>query len=113
MKVSSWIIALLGLWEFADILALFVPGFGKIQPFLWSHIIVGMILMIVGAQAALTSDAVTAKTMHWIAAAASLWLIIGSFILRNASISAGLWNDIVVGVIALILSVRTALALPR
>ena len=113
MKVLSWIIALLGLWEFADIVAVFVPGFGKMPAFLWNHIIVGMILMMVGAQAALTSNAVTAKTMQWIAAAASLWLIIGSFILRNANIAAGLWNDIIVCVIVLILSVSTGLTLLR
>jgi hypothetical protein len=52
MKVLNWMIALLGLWEFGDIAALFVPNFGNIQPFVWNHIIVGLILMIVGVLAA-------------------------------------------------------------
>lgn len=52
MKVLNWMIALLGLWEFGDIAALFVPNFGNIQPFVWNRIIVGLILMIVGVLAA-------------------------------------------------------------
>ena len=113
MKVLSWIIALFGLWEFADIAALFVPGFGPIQAFMWNHIMVGLILMLVGARAALTSNSRTAKTMDWIAAAAGSWLTIASFILGNPFIALGLWNDIIVGIIVLILGVWAALAVPR
>jgi hypothetical protein len=110
LKILSWIIALLGLWEFGDVLAIFVPGFGSIHAFVWNHIIVGIILMIVGTRAALTRNVGTAKTMHWIAAAAGGWLIAASWILGNPLISVGLWNDIVVGGIAFILAVWTALA---
>lgn len=113
MKVLSWIIALCGLWEFGDIAALFVPDFGNIPAFVWNHIIVGLILMTAGAWAALTRNGVTAKTMGWIAAAAGGWLIIASFILGNHAIAVGLWNDIIVGVIAFILGVWSALASPR
>jgi hypothetical protein len=113
MKVLNWIIALLGLWEFGDIVAPFIPGFGKVQVFVWNHIIVGMILMIVGAWAALTSNVGTAKTMDWIAAAAGAWLIIASFFLGNPTNTAGLWNDIIVGAIVLILGVWAAFAAPR
>ena len=113
MKVLNWIIALSGLWEFGDIVAPFVPGFGNIHAFVWNHIIVGFILMIAGAWAALTSNVGTAKTMDWIAAVAGVWLIIASFILGNPVIAVGLWNDIIVGVIVLILGVWAALASPR
>ena len=109
MKVLSWIIALLGLWEFGDIAALFVPGFGSIPAFVWNHIIVGMILMIAGGWAALTSDAVTAKKMNWIAVAAGIWLMMSSFLLRYPIMTAGLWNDIIVGVSVSILGVWAAL----
>ena len=113
MKVLNWIIALLGLWEFGDIVAPFVPGFGTVQAFVWNHVIVGMILMIVGAWAALTSNVGTAKTLDWIAAVAGVWLIIASFVLGDPVIAAGLWNDIIVGVIVVILGVWAALASPR
>jgi hypothetical protein len=113
MKVLSWVIALCGLWEFGDIAAIFVPDFGKIQSFVWNHIIVGLLLMIVGVWAARTSNVSTAKTMNWIAAGAGLWLILSSFILRYPVIAAGLWNDFIVGILALVLGVWAALTSPR
>ena len=109
MKVLSWVIALLGLWEFGDIAALFVPNFGKIQSYVWNHIIVGLILMIVGAWAARTNNAGTAKTMNWIAVVAGIWLIISSFMMRYPVIAAGLWNDVIVGVMVLSLGAWSAL----
>jgi glucan phosphoethanolaminetransferase (alkaline phosphatase superfamily) len=113
MKVLGWIIALCGLWEFGDIVLPFIIGFGNVRAFVWNHIVVGMFLMVVGAWAARTSQVGTAKTMYWIAAVAGVWLIIATFILRNPVVSAGLWNDIIVGSIVLILGVWAALTLPR
>jgi hypothetical protein len=108
MKVLNWIIALLGLWEFADIAAIFVPDFGKIQDFLWNHIIIGFLLILVGAGAARTGNVRTAKTMNWMAAGSGVWLMISTFILRYPVIGSGFWNDLIVGVIVLILSVWAA-----
>jgi hypothetical protein len=112
-KVLSWIIALCGLWESGDIAALFIPGFGRVQAFVWNHVIVGILLVLIGGGAALTSNVRTAKTMNWIAVVAGIWLMIAPFILGTPAIAAGLWNDIIVGVIVLILGVWAALASPR
>jgi hypothetical protein len=108
MKVLNWIVAFLGLWEFADIAALFVPDFGKLPDFLWNHIIVGFLLMIAGAGAARTKNASAAKVMNWMAAGAGVWLMISSFVLRYPVTGAGLWNDLIVGAIAFILGVWAA-----
>jgi hypothetical protein len=113
MKVLSWIIALLGLWEFADIAALFVPDFGRLPDFLWNHIIIGFLLMIVGVWAARTSNAGTAKRLHWIASGTGIWLMISSFMLRYPVIGAGLWNDLIVGATAFVLGVWADLSSPR
>jgi hypothetical protein len=113
MKALHWIIALSGLWEFGDITALFVPNFGTIQSFVWNHIIIGLIFMIAGITAARTSNPGTAKTMNGIIIVASVWLIVSSILLRYPVIAAGLWNDIVVGVIVLILGIWIALKSPR
>jgi hypothetical protein len=113
MKGRSWIIALCGLWEAGDIAALFVPGFGAIPAFVWNHILVGFILMLAGAWAALAGRAGTARILHWTAAAAGAWLIAAAFILGNPSIAAGLWNDIIVGGIVVTLGVWTALSARR
>lgn len=113
MKILSWIIALCGLWEFGDVIAPFVPGFGKVQPFVWNHVIVGFILIIAGAGAALIKNVGAARTLNWIAAVAGGWLIIASLILRAPVFSAGLWNDIIVGIIIVILGVWAALSVSR
>lgn len=113
MKVLNWIIALLGLWEVGDIAAVFVPDFGKIPDFLWNHIIVGFLLMIVGVGAARASNVRTARTLNWIAAGAGMWLMISSFVLRYPVIGAGLGNDVIVGATAFGLGVWAALMVPR
>ena len=100
----------LGVW---DIALPFVIGFDRVQAFVWNHIVVGMILMLAGARAALTGNVRTAKTMDWIAAIAGVWLIVAPFLLGTPEVPAGLWNDIVVGVIVLVLGVWAALRLPR
>ncbi len=112
-KVLSWIIALLGLWEFGDITALFVPDFGKIPAVLWNHIMIGLILMIAGVWAARTGNPITARTMNWIAASAGLWLMVSSFVLRYPNINAGLWNDLIVGMTAFVLGVWAAITSSR
>jgi len=113
IKVLSWTIALLGLWEFGDIAALFVPGFGSIPVFVWNYILVGMILMIAGVWAARTDNAGTAKSMHWIGVAAGAWLILGTLILRQPVIAIGLWNDIIAGVLVVFLGVWAVLTTSR
>lgn len=110
MKVLHWLIALCGLWEFGDIALPFVIPFEEVQSFVWNHILVGLLLMFTGVRAALTKDVRTARTMAWIAAVAGLWLILATFLLRGFTITAGWWNDLIVGVIVVILGVWSALA---
>jgi hypothetical protein len=100
-RMLSGIIALCGLWEFGDVAAVFVPGFGRIPASVWNHIVVGLGLMIVGVWAALTHRAGTARTLNGIAAAAGAWLIVSSIVLRWPEAGAGLWNDVVVGAVVL------------
>jgi hypothetical protein len=106
----NWLIAFCGLWEFGDIALPFMIGFENVQSFVWNHILAGMILMFTGAQAALTRDAHTARTMDWISVVAGLWLTLATFLLRDLTITAGWWNDLIVGVIVVILGVWDARA---
>ena len=103
-RLLHWIIALCGLWEFGDIAAPFTPGFGVVPAFLWNHIIVGFCLVIIGAWAALTSNAGAAKRLDQVAVVAGGWLIAASFILGRPDIDVGLWNDIIVGALVVILA---------
>jgi hypothetical protein len=113
VKAMSWLIALCGLWEAGDIAAIFVPGFGTVPAFVWNHIATGVILVIAGARAARARDAATARRMAWISAIAGAWLIIAAFVFGGARHPAGLWNDVVVGVVVVILSVTSGLLLRR
>ena len=113
MKVLNWIIALLGFWEFADIAALFVPDFGRIPYYLWNHILIGLLVMLVSVGAARTSHASTARTMNWVAAGAGLWLMLSSFVLRYPVIEVGLWNDLLVGAMTCVLGIWAALTSSR
>jgi hypothetical protein len=61
--------------------------------------------MIVGVWAAQSSNVRTTRTLNWIAIAVGAWLIIGSFILRYPVMGVGLWNDLIVGAMAVILGV--------
>ena len=112
-NILNWIIALSGLWEFGDIALPFVIGFDRVRSFVWNHILVGLILMLAGARAALTGNVRTARTMDGVAAVAGVWLIVATFLLRDLTITAGLWNDLIVGLIVITLAVWSALALPR
>ena len=104
MKWIGWIIALLGLWEAADVLALFVPGFGDVPIYVWNHIGVGLIWIVVGVWAALTGDARVMRRLTVIALVAALWLIASALILRLPAVTAGLWNDLIVGASVALLS---------
>lgn len=113
MKWIDWIIALLGVWEAADILGLFVPGFGEMAIYVWNHIGVGLIWIIDGVLASLTDDARSARRWRAIALAAGLWLIASTLILRLPAVTAGLWNDLIVGASAVLLSGWAVLRQPR
>jgi hypothetical protein len=112
MRVLSWVIALLGIWEAGDILLPLVVGVGGVRATVWDHILVGIILLAAGVWAARTSSLRTARTMHWITAVAGAWLIIASFVLEKLA-AAALWNDILVGVAAAVLSGISILFAPR
>jgi hypothetical protein len=113
MKILNWIIALWGLWEFGDIALPLVVGFDVVQSFVWNHILVGLTLMFAGARAALTRDVRTARTMNRVAVVAGLWLIVATFLLRELTLSAGLLNDLIVGMIVVILGVWASFASMR
>jgi SPW repeat len=109
-KAAHWIIALLGVWEAGDVLAYLTPGFGAVPPAVVDHIVVGIILMLVGAAAALTKNAGPARRMSLIAAGAGCWLILASFLLRSGQTATALANDVIVGAAVLVLGVWTGCA---
>ena len=110
MRGISWVIAIAGVWE---ILAPFILGFSNLAAGVWNNVIVGILLIIFGAWAALSANVGTGKTLDWISAVLGLWLVVSPFILGTAVVAAALWNDIIVGVIVIILGVWAALSYAR
>lgn len=106
-KTLSWIIAVVGLWE---IVAPFIFGMTATTAFLWDAVIVGLALLVLGVWAALANDENTVKYLNWINAVLGLWLIIAPFVLSYSSAAAAMWNDIIVGLVALALGAWAALA---
>jgi VIT1/CCC1 family predicted Fe2+/Mn2+ transporter len=105
-KTLSWIIALAGLWE---IVAPFVFGMTAASAFLWDAIIVGLALLVFGVWAALANTEETVKYLNWINAVLGLWLIIAPFVLTYSNATAAMWNDIIIGLVALVLGVWAAM----
>ncbi len=106
-KTLSWIIAVAGLWE---IVAPFIFGMTATTAFLWDAIIVGLALLVLGVWAALADQETTVKYLNWINAVLGLWLIIAPFVLSYSSAATAMWNDIVIGLVALVLGAWAALA---
>jgi hypothetical protein len=108
-KILAALIALLGLWEFGDVVAPLVPGFGVVPVYVWNHVAVGAILLVTGGWAAFTNDARTARRLAVVAALAGAWLVITTPILRRPAVPAALWNDLVVGAAVVILAIASGL----
>ncbi len=105
-KILSWIIAVVGLWE---IVAPFILGYTAVGAAMWDAIIIGVVILVLGVWAALANEEGTIKTLNWINAVLGLWLIIAPFILAYSSTVTAMWNDIIVGIVVLVLGVWAAL----
>ncbi|HHJ06386.1 MAG TPA: hypothetical protein ENK24_02685 [Anaerolineae bacterium] len=93
------------MWE---VVAPFVLGYTAVSVALWNAIIIGIVLVVLGAWAALAEET-TLKALNWVNALFGLWLIVAPFILTYAGVTAAIWNDIIVGIVVLVLAGWAAL----
>jgi uncharacterized membrane protein HdeD (DUF308 family) len=100
-KTLSWLVAIMGLWE---LLAAFVLGYSETSAALWNDVIIGLALIIVGIWAAVSKEEATDKTLDWINVVLGVWLILAPFLLSYTPVKAALWNDILVGLVVVILA---------
>ena len=103
--VASGINLILGLWL---IIAPFVLGFTVHTHSEWNTIIVGILVATIAAIRIWGGRG--ASWLSWINAGLALWLIVSPWIYGNSDVSAIMWNDIIVGVVVLVLSAWSALA---
>lgn len=109
IKTLSWLVVLLGAWEF---LASFILGYSAKTGALWNAIILGIALVILAGWAALSNQVSTVKSLAWINVVLGVWLILAPFIIGYATLAVALWNDIIVGILVVVLAGWAALVAP-
>lgn len=106
-KTLSWLVALAGLWE---IFAPFFLGYKATGAALWDDILIGIALVVLASWAALTDVMDTIKGLSWVNVVLGVWLVVAPFILGYGHVAAAVWNDIIIGLVALVLSAWAASA---
>jgi hypothetical protein len=109
VKTLSWLVVLLGAWE---VVAPFILGYSNAANALWDALILGIALIILAGWAALANQDSTVKTLEWINVILGVWLIIAPFLVQYANVTAALWNDVVVGILVVVLAGWAALIIP-
>ncbi len=104
-KSLNWWIAIFGVWE---VLAPFILGYSAAKAAMWDAIIIGLALAVLGAWAAVSKDASSMKTLSWVNALLGVWLIIAPFLLSYTGTGTALWNDIIIGIVELVLGAWAA-----
>jgi hypothetical protein len=106
IKTLSWLVVLLGAWE---VIAPFILGYSAFAGALWDAILLGIALIILAGWAALSNQVSTVKWLEWINVVLGVWLIIAPFIIRYTNVGAALWNDIIIGILVVVLAGWAAL----
>jgi hypothetical protein len=103
----NWLVAVAGLWE---LLSPFALGYSALTVAMWNAVIVGAVLIVLGAWAALYKEAKTDRTLDWINAVLGVWLVISPFALDYSATVMAMWNNIIVGIVVLALAGWAAFA---
>jgi len=102
IKLASGLTVVVGIWE---ILAPFVLGYSLVPPPTINAVLIGFIITILASIRFF--GAFDAAWLSWINAALGVWLILAPFILGYRD--AAMVNDIIVGIIVLMLGTWSAL----
>jgi len=100
-KAMDWTVFVAGLWLVS---APFLLGYGDVAAAMWNAIIVGTSFMIFGLWAALTGSDSTDRGLNFINAGLGGWLAIAPFVLSYAGTAPALWNDLIIGILVLVVA---------
>lgn len=106
----SWLVAVAGLWE---AVSPFLLGYSAIRVAMWNAIIVGVILILLAAWAALSENVSTDRALDWINAILGLWLLVSPFVMRYSTARVAVWNDAIVGIVVIVLAAWAAIRFGR
>lgn len=109
-QATSGVNAYLGLWLVS---APWVLDYQDRQGFAVSHVVVGLLLLTLGAYR--LGKPRSAPWLSWINAALGLWLVLAPFVLLPSSSSTGPvhWNSVIIGVNIAALGVSSAVSTMR
>lgn len=105
VQTASAINALLGIWL---VIAPFALAYSDNPGARWNDIIVGVAAVILAAARVFTPD--NNVGVSWTIVAVGVWLVIAPFALGHHTITANVWNDVVVGLAVGALGVWGAVA---
>jgi hypothetical protein len=106
MKKISWVNFILGLWLIVAPFALFYRG---ISAALWDNVIVGIIIAVLAGWRALGKESVRMTVTSWVVALLGLWTLIAPFALRYTGNANAMWNNVIIGIVVVILATYRAL----
>ncbi len=106
----SWLVVIAGIWT---IISPFILGFSSAATPLYNNVIVGIVLVVLGAWAALSHAVTTERTLDWINVIVGIWLLISPFVLAFSAMTNPMWNNVIVGIITIILAAWAALSFRR
>lgn len=98
----------LGVWE---MLAPVIFGYSSRIDALWNGLLCGALLILLGIGALRTARDETRRILNGWMIAAGVWLVLAPFILGYGGATAAVWNDVIVGIIGVVLGwtgLRTA-----
>ncbi len=105
MRKLNWIIFIVGI---LTIIAPFVLGFTAMTAGLWSNIIVGILLVVFSLLAVGVDNLRSDQVFDWINVVLGLWLLVSPFVLSLTANTSALWANVVLGAVAIIFGIWTA-----
>src|SRR5687768_6357134 len=97
----NWLVAIVGLWE---LVSPFVLGYSTLTVAMWNAVIIGVVLIVLGAGVALYKEVKIDQTLDLIDIRLALWLIVARFILGYSDAVVTMCNNIIVGLVVLVLA---------
>jgi len=110
-KKLNWVVLALGIWE---VVSAFVLGRWPTPVAFWNALIVGVLIVVLATFIERREDARFDETLVWSIAGLSFWLVVSPFALAyDVLVPIAMWNDVIVGLVALILSLWAQNALHK
>jgi len=108
-KTSEGLDIVAGVWVF---LSPFIFRFSDIPSALWTNLIAGAIVIIL-ASIRLSDQGSKMTWPSWVNVIVGVWLLISPFMLNLSATPAFMWNNVILGIIIMVLGTSSALSNPH